>query len=46
MDLKEIHFSLQSTCPGQIVVVGCYEHSNESSGSMEGGEFVDYLSDC
>jgi hypothetical protein len=27
-------------------VVESYEHSNESSTSMKGGEFLDQLSDC
>jgi hypothetical protein len=27
-------------------VVGCFEHSNEPSGSIKGGEFLDKLSDC
>jgi hypothetical protein len=24
----------------------CYEHGNEPSGSIKGGEFIDKLSDC
>jgi len=28
-----------------VPVVGCYEHCNESSGSIKGGEFSDWLSD-
>jgi len=27
-------------------VTGCCEHGNEPSGSIKGGEFNDYLSDC
>jgi hypothetical protein len=27
-------------------VVGCCEHGNEPSGSIKGGEFLHYLSDC
>jgi hypothetical protein len=27
-------------------VAGCCEHGNEPSGSIKGGEFVDYLDDC
>jgi len=26
-------------------VVGCCEHDNEPSGSIKGGEFLDYLND-
>jgi hypothetical protein len=26
-------------------VAGCYEHGNEPSGSLKGGEFIDYLSE-
>jgi hypothetical protein len=27
-------------------VAGSREHDNEPSGSIKGGEFLDYLSDC
>jgi hypothetical protein len=30
---------------GQGPVAGCCEHGNELSGSIKGGEFIDYLSD-
>jgi hypothetical protein len=30
---------------GQGPVVGPYEHGNEPSGSITGGEFLDHLSD-
>jgi hypothetical protein len=30
----------------QKPVAGSCEHGNESSGSVKGGEFLDYLSDC
>jgi hypothetical protein len=26
---------------GQDLVTGCYEHGNETSGSIKGGEFLD-----
>jgi hypothetical protein len=31
---------------GQEPVAGTCEHVNEYSGSIKGGEFLDYLSDC
>jgi len=27
-------------------VASCCEHGDETSGFIEGGEFIDYLSDC
>jgi hypothetical protein len=27
-------------------MAGCFEHGSEPSGSIKGGEFFDYLSDC
>jgi hypothetical protein len=27
-------------------MVGCCEHGNEPLGSIKGGEFLDYLSNC
>jgi hypothetical protein len=29
-----------------VISDGSYEHGNEPSGSIEGGEFLDRLSDC
>jgi len=26
--------------------MGCCKHGNEISGTIKGGEFLDYLSDC
>jgi len=36
---------LVSSTSGQGLTVSSYEHSNQSSGSRNGGEFLDFLSD-
>jgi hypothetical protein len=40
MDLKEMGWT------GFIWLRNPYEHGNEPLGSIKGGEFLDYLSDC
>jgi hypothetical protein len=37
---------LNSSGSGQGPVAGCCEHGNELPGSIKGGEFLDWLSDC
>jgi hypothetical protein len=37
---------LDAFCPEEVSVAGCFEHGNEPSGSIKGGEFIVYLSDC
>jgi hypothetical protein len=37
---------LDSSCSGQTPVAVFYEHGNEPRGFIEGGEFLDKLSDC
>jgi len=37
---------LDSSGPGQGLVLGCCEHSSEPSGFLKGREFCDQLSDC
>jgi hypothetical protein len=37
---------VDSSDSGQGRVAGCCEHGNEPSGSVKGGVFLDYLSDC
>jgi hypothetical protein len=38
-------YGLDASGSGQVPVAGCYKHSNEPSGFVEGGEFLDHLSD-
>jgi hypothetical protein len=39
-------YGLHASGSGQGPVTGSSEHSNEASGSINGGEFVDWLNDC
>jgi hypothetical protein len=39
-------YRLDASCSVQGSVGGSCEHGNEPSGSIEGGEFIDWLNDC
>jgi hypothetical protein len=46
MGLHEIECGLGLSGSGYGTVAGCHEHTNETSGSIEDREFLDYLSNC
>jgi hypothetical protein len=37
---------VDSSGSGKGPVMGCFEHTNEPSGSIKGSEFLDWLRDC
>jgi hypothetical protein len=39
-------FVLNSSDSGQVAVAKSFEHSDEPLGSLKGGAFLDWLSDC
>jgi hypothetical protein len=45
MDIKSVGIcGLDSPCTGYGQLAGRCEHGDETSGSIKGGEFIDYLS--
>jgi hypothetical protein len=46
MDLKEIECEPDISNSGKNLMVGSCEHSNELSGSIKGGEFLDQMNEC
>jgi hypothetical protein len=45
MNLREYGGKVWTGCVWLRTGSGCYEHCNELSGSIQGGEFLDYLSE-
>jgi len=45
MDFREMGYGPDLRGSGQGPVAGPCEHGNDSSSSVEGGEFLEYLSD-